>query len=94
MKKIPEPPRSLNLRMVILSYFFNPENDMARNTSFLHEAAGRICLGIDMLKPLSLWRCASAYNAMMVNNKAAMGIPMLDCQRLSDDLLWLFFGVK
>lgn len=40
-----------------------------RNTSFLHEAAGRICLGIDMLKPLSLWRCASAYNAMMVNNK-------------------------
>ena len=41
----------------------------SRNTQFLHEAASHICRGIDMLKPLALWRCASAYNAMMVNNK-------------------------
>lgn len=59
-----------------------------RNTSFLHEAAGRICLGIDMLKPLSLWRCASAYNAMMVNNKEIKEAILVEaCKKQKEFLL-------
>lgn len=49
-----------------------------RNTQFLHEAASHICRGIDMLKPLALWRCASAYNAMMVNNKEIKGAILVE----------------
>lgn len=40
-----------------------------RHVSFMHEAARYIVGGIETLKPLALWRCASAFNSLMVHSK-------------------------
>ena len=40
-----------------------------RSVGFMHEAARHIMGGIETLKPLQLWRCASAFNSLMVHSK-------------------------
>ncbi|CAK9020048.1 unnamed protein product [Durusdinium trenchii] len=56
-----------------------------RNVSFMHEAAKYIIKsGVSALKPLALWRCASAYNSMLMNNKEIKQALVEACNKKND----------